>query len=173
MKLLVLSIVSILISCGSETIAQTVKIPNFHYVNDNIYRSGELTAANLPTVKAQGIKSIISMKTDIKDISIEREFSKANGIDFINIPINILIYNDANKQKFKDVYKMITIMPRPLLVHCSRGSDRTGVAISMVRILINKWSYKKAIDEMYGYDFNPMFFMWHVFFLKDLSNTHQ
>jgi tyrosine-protein phosphatase SIW14 len=46
--------------------------------------------------------------------------------------------------------------PKPILVHCARGSDRTGVVIAMYRIIFQNWTKEEAIKEMRdgGYGFH-------------------
>ena len=38
--------------------------------------------------------------------------------------------------------------PKPIVVHCHQGSDRTGAVIAMYRIVFQKWAKEKALDEM-------------------------
>ena len=38
--------------------------------------------------------------------------------------------------------------PKPILVHCLHGADRTGIVIAMYRILFQNWSKSDAIAEM-------------------------
>lgn len=36
----------------------------------------------------------------------------------------------------------------PVLLHCQHGADRTGVVTAMYRIVFQKWSKEKALDEL-------------------------
>lgn len=166
MKFIFIFIISLLVSCG----AQGSEIPNFHYVDHGIYRSGILTKENLSELQNFGIRSIISMKTNPQEVKEEREYAKANGMAFVHIPIFILYFGDYEKNKFWQVYKAMRTLPKPVLVHCSRGSDRTGIIIAMHRILDDGWSFNKARREMYERGFNPFFSFWESF-LKDLKFT--
>lgn len=145
------------------TTAYAEDIDNFHYVGNGIYRSGLLTALNIDNLKAYNIKTIISLKTDSQAVAIEREWASKNKVIFFNIPINIALYNDYNKRKFRDVYALMKILPRPLLVHCSRGSDRTGIAIAQWQILSEQRALRSALHEMDYYGFSPLFSIWKLY----------
>ena len=51
--------------------------------------------------------------------------------------------------------KIIKNSPKPILVHCWHGSDRTGVVIAMYRLVFENYSKDEAIRELrerkYGY----------------------
>ena len=43
---------------------------------------------------------------------------------------------------------------KPMLVHCTAGSDRTGGVCFAYRTLVQGWSADKAQNEMYQYDWS-------------------
>jgi len=146
-----------------STLAAGQGIPNLHRVDSRIYRSGLLDSNNISTVKSYGIKSIISLKTNADEVMFERLWALENGVQFINIPIQIMDYSEYTKNKFFDVYHMMRTMPPPVLVHCTYGSDRTGVAIGLWRIFENTWPLRSTLHEMDYYGFNPLFSVWKYF----------
>jgi len=139
-------------------------IPNLHYVDDFIYRSGILTDDNIEHVKELDIKTIVSMKTNIVDTHIEKEWCQHNGIKFCHVPM--LLVPEIDEKKVIKAVKEISNRQHPLLVHCTHGSDRTGTVIAIYRILKNNWTYDDAIAEMEKYGFNPIFNVWKHFILK-------
>jgi protein tyrosine/serine phosphatase len=56
-----------------------------------------------------------------------------------------------------EALRIIRNSERPILIHCWRGSDRTGLVSAMYRIVFQGWSKDDAIDELmhggYGYHF--------------------
>ena len=50
---------------------------------------------------------------------------------------------------------LIAGAPKPVLVHCWHGSDRTGIVVAAYRIVFEKWSVEEAEkefrDERFGY----------------------
>ena len=46
----------------------------------------------------------------------------------------------------------------PVLVHCAEGKDRTGYAIATYRIVEEQWDADSAIEEMFDFRYNRIFF---------------
>lgn len=65
---------------------------------------------------------------------------------------------------------MIASAPKPVLVHCWHGSDRTGIVVAAYRIVFQKWSMEDAekefCDERFGYHE-----FWYENLLKLLRET--
>ncbi len=57
-----------------------------------------------------------------------------------------------------EILKAINQSPKPILIHCWHGSDRTGVAVAMYRIVFQNWSKSQAINELmkpeFGHHYN-------------------
>jgi hypothetical protein len=52
------------------------------------------------------------------------------------------------------------------LIHCQNGHDRTGLAVGMVRVLVDKWGKEEAYHEMLKRGFHPeligLLLEWHA-----------
>lgn len=140
-----------------------MKIDNFHAVDNGLFRCGILTTANFNDLIPFGIKSIISMKTNVIDNISECKLASKYDIDYLNIPIMIQFYSENSILSMRNVYKNMCLLRKPLLVHCTRGADRTGIAIAMHRILQNKWDFERTIAEMDALGFNQLFYLWKDF----------
>ena len=46
----------------------------------------------------------------------------------------------------------------PVFVHCKDGKDRTGYAIATYRVIEEQWEAESAIQEMFDFNFNSIFF---------------
>jgi len=53
-----------------------------------------------------------------------------------------------NNKKIIESLKIIKNAPKPILIHCKHGSDRTGVIVAMYRIIFENYSKKEAIKEL-------------------------
>ena len=116
-------------------------INNFYKVTDEIYRSAQPSEEAAAALKAMGIKSIMNLRHYHKDSEV---FTK-NGIILYSYKM------DAGSASVKDlieVLKIIQAAPKPMLVHCHYGSDRTGFIIAGYRIVMMGWPVEKAIEEM-------------------------
>lgn len=61
------------------------------------------------------------------------------------IPLN------TGKITEQDLIRILTVIrdaPKPLLIHCWHGSDRTGCAVAAYRIVFENWSVEDAITEL-------------------------
>ncbi|GAK93748.1 protein tyrosine/serine phosphatase [Nonlabens ulvanivorans] len=85
---------------------------------------------------------------------MRNDSTKARGTDLelIHLPLQ------TKKIKESDIImalKAIVEAPKPLLIHCWHGSDRTGVVVAAYRMVCENWSTEKAIAEFrqkeYGY----------------------
>ena len=151
-----------------SSIVFAAEIPNLFYVDNGIWRSGLLDKTNIDTLKTLGIKTIISMKTNPIQVEFEQNWSRKNKIKFIHI--GMWLIPRVDEHKIWNVYERIISEPKPLLVHCTYGKDRTGVAVAMYRILEQDWSYQDTIGEMDSFGFSPFYDYWKGF-LRGLS-TH-
>lgn len=138
------------------SVAQTIapqkidctQFTNLYRLNDSIYRSEQPSSAGMIFLDSIGIRSLLSIRS-------KSDSSLAAGKDFAiyHIPM------EPTKFFHEDVVAALTVLnhsPKPLLVHCSRGADRTGLIIAAYRIVYGGWSNEQAIEEMRngGYHFD-------------------
>jgi len=149
-------------SCVSCTTVPFKDPSNFHLVEPGLYRSGRPEIGVIKYLHdTYNIKTIISLETyaageDYK--AKEVQAALANGIAFINLSMNSS--GDLDKEKVLLGVRTIQSVARPILVHCYRGAERTGVVIGAYRIMINKWTYASAVTEMDSFGFSPLYKSW-------------
>lgn len=82
----------------------------------------------------------------------ENQVTKECGIKFYNIPMRAQALS-----KKENIYKLLRVYkeaPRPILMHCKSGSDRTGEAAALWKLEEEKASKKNAFKQLsmrYGY----------------------
>jgi protein tyrosine phosphatase (PTP) superfamily phosphohydrolase (DUF442 family) len=113
-----------------------------------LYRSGQLNSNQLEAaVKRYGIKTVISFQIPGKDVSSERSLARRMGIDFMNLPMP----GDGSGQEFqfREVLKACDDPDRrPVLIHCARGTCRTGAAVALYRFERDGWTIEDVVAEM-------------------------
>ncbi len=121
---------------------------NFHKVNENLYRSGQPDKDEFFSLHTfNGIRSVLNLRennSDQEEINAVNRRWK-NGITLYEIPL------DTGNISEDDLYKILTVIrnaPKPLLIHCWHGSDRTGCAVAASRIVFENWSVEDAISEL-------------------------
>lgn len=131
-------------------------LPNFHCVApDILYRSGQPKGPGLTWLKLKGIRTIVNLRGADKPESVdEKEFSDEQGLNWINIPVGT-----TSKELEKGTEKFMKTMSDPenfpVLIHCSRGKERSGLFSAVYRIEFEGWSNQKALAEMYELGMKP------------------
>jgi hypothetical protein len=124
---------------------------NFHAVIPNlIYRSNYPTKDALQKVADQyHINSILNVSETQKDY--EYNFAKQHGIAINYIPL--IPHGTASKQQIMQLINIISNSPKPLLIHCVQGADRTGLAAAIAIINYDNYktlSWSKQMSFRYG-----------------------
>ena len=124
-------------------------VDNFHKVSEVLYRGAQPTAEGMQSLHAMGIRTVVSLRAfhsdrdEIGDLELRHE----------RIPMK------AWNLRRKDVLEFLAIVTdphaTPVMVHCLRGSDRTGAMCTAYRIVVQGWTKEEAIREMLkgGYGF--------------------
>ena len=74
-------------------------------------------------------------------------------------------HGTASKQQLLHLSHIITSAPKPILIHCVQGSDRTGMASALAIILLSKYhplSWRRQMSYAYGVA-SPNTIGYHVF----------
>lgn len=127
-------------------------LKNLYKVSDDLYRSEQPNTAAFIELKGLGIKSVLNLRTTEAD----DEFIGNTGIKPFLSPM------DAGKFSDKEIIATLNIIkdaPKPILVHCRHGSDRTGVVVAMYRITFQGWTKDEALNELLngGYGFHKTY----------------
>lgn len=125
-----------------------VQLGNFYKVSDELYRSRQPDDEEMEQLAAMGIRSILNLREHHSD----DDEAKATDLKLYRVPMNAGDINDELVTKALDA---LAAAPKPALVHCWHGSDRTGAIVAMYRMVFQGWPRQQAIDEFinggYGY----------------------
>jgi protein tyrosine phosphatase (PTP) superfamily phosphohydrolase (DUF442 family) len=137
--------------CGADapgvrppTWAQPVaraSLTNCYRVSNELYRSEQPAPSDIKDLQALGIRSVLSLRHFHHDPAA---FNRA-GIATLQYPV------DAGALSVSDLIKILKLVrdaPKPVLVHCWHGSDRTGFAVAGYRMVFMNWSKPDAIAEL-------------------------
>lgn len=139
---------------------------NLQKVAKGVYRSGKPEEDTIDHIIDLGIKTVISLKTNKIENHWEKEYLEDHGVKYFNLPM--LLVPEIDQHKIIKAFNYLINAPRPILVHCTRGSDRTGVAVATYRILYEQWNAEDAIKEMDELGFNNVFSIWKNF-LREIA----
>ena len=107
---------------------------NVHTVVDGVlYRSAQLSKSQFETVIRQhGIKSILNLRGGhLSDAWYADEIavSKELGVTHFDYPISAR--RRVTPTQIADILSIVRSAPKPLLVHCRSGADRSGLVAAL------------------------------------------
>lgn len=125
------------------------RAPNIHQVSTAIFRGSQPDLSQLPKIAALGIRTVVNLRTD-DGIEDERNAARAAGLNFIQL--GLPAFGRPRDESIKAVLDAITTgQNQPVLVHCNRGADRTGVIVACYRIEYEGWTAEAALSEAKEY----------------------
>jgi protein-tyrosine phosphatase len=113
-----------------------------------LYRSGQLTASQVAeAVQRYQIRTVINLQWPGEEMRTERAACRRLGVDFVNLPMP----GDGLGQEwqFREIVKILDDPERrPVLVHCARGTCRTGAAVAFYRLERDGWTPEDVASEL-------------------------
>ncbi len=139
----VTSVIGLRPSTWAVQMKNTCNVPNLYKIDENLYRSGQPTAAGMEQLKQRlGIKTIINMRMLHSDIG------EIGSTGLLQERLRVAYWHIEDE----DVIRVMRILANkengPYLIHCRHGADRTGLMCAMYRIIYHGWTKEEAIDEM-------------------------
>ena len=126
-------------------------LPNLFQVTPNIYRSAQPDETGMRNAEKMGIKTVLSLRSTNRD----PDLSEGTGLKLVRVPIDTW---NISYDEIVTALRIINNTPRPILVHCRHGADRTGLIIAFYRMVFQGWSKDEATDELRngGYGFHTI-----------------
>jgi protein tyrosine/serine phosphatase len=154
LAVLVLSVVGVATWLTVQTRRNRLVWDHFDEVKRGVlYRSGQLEPDQLEeAIQRYGIRTLVSFQlpgddTDRPSTETERKIARRLKIDFVNLPMP----GDGfgREDQFREVVKAVDDpVRRPVLVHCARGTCRTGSAVAICRFERDGWTIADVAAEL-------------------------
>jgi tyrosine-protein phosphatase SIW14 len=139
---LVFCLLAIPVFAGSEIPG----LPNFHQVDERLYRGAQPSASGFQYLAKLGIKTIVDVRESGGRATTEQRLVESLGMRYTNVPLPGLA-----APTMEQVAKLHFIFDNPasgpVFIHCRRGADRTGTVIACYRIAHDRWENVKALAE--------------------------
>ena len=123
---------------------QPTGVPNFHQVNESIYRGAQPTREGFQALMKLGIKTIVDLRHEAAQVRKEQRIVEALGMKFLSVPMTMHAPTDVQISRAMQELNSGTA---PVFVHCQGGRDRTGTVIACYRKAHDGWDTQKALDE--------------------------
>jgi hypothetical protein len=155
---------------------------NFHVVvEERIYRSAQLSGHKLrKIINKNRIRTIINLKglKTNKNYKIESEIANKNNVKLFNFKFSA--HKLPSYLKLNTLIDTLINAEKPILIHCHRGADRTGMAVALA-LAIEKGpplsALKKQFSLRYGVirfnsSIGPLLFSQYEKWLNMTGNLH-
>lgn len=137
------------IGLGLNHVSETVIWDRFDTVKPGLlYRSGQLSPTQLQeAIETYGIKTVVNFQVGQMAIAEEAEIARKMGVAFLNLPMPGDGFGEATQ--FRELMKTLDNPDRqPVLMHCARGTCRTGAAVAFYRFARDGWTIDDVSAEM-------------------------
>lgn len=106
---------------------------NFHeVVAGELYRSAQVTGEDIADYRARyGIRSILNLRGASNEVWYGDETAAADRLDIIHADFAMNASRQLSPVEAARLIDLMRTLPKPLLIHCRHGSDRTGLAVSL------------------------------------------
>jgi len=156
LKLFITSLALMLILAGSY-ICYVIDQGNFHTITDGeAYRSAQLDRDKLEYfIRRYNIRSILNLRGTNPDRDWYKEeltVSAANRIKHYDIALSSK--KEPTENDVKQLTEIFREAPRPILIHCQFGADRSGLVAAMWKVIVDhepKPEAEKQLSVFYGH----------------------
>ena len=133
---------------------------NFYTITPGeAYRSAQPGAKKLERyLKQYGIKSIINLRGKNPDkawYQEELKVSKDSGAALYSVALSSK--HPPDEKELKELIRIFNNAPRPVLIHCKRGADRTGLVAAMWKVFVDKEPKREAKKQL-----SPFYFHFRI-----------
>jgi protein tyrosine phosphatase (PTP) superfamily phosphohydrolase (DUF442 family) len=124
---------------------------NIHTVEEGaLYRSGQLSASRLTnTIKTFGIKSVINLRLpDPKRAWYRDERAVSDAMSVQHFDFTLSVRREPDDADITRLVQLMRDAPKPILVHCDAGADRSGLASALYKLVIAERPVQEASGQL-------------------------
>lgn len=122
---------------------------NLHRLGPQVYRSNQPSAGQLADLHRKlGLKTVLNLRgaTDQSFYLFEAETCAALGICLVDL--SLAASKAPSRAKLEELNRLFQTLPRPLLIHCKSGADRTGLAAFIYLLLVEHQPFDVARRQL-------------------------
>ena len=147
---------------------------NFHVVSPGqIYRSGQLDSAGLTrTVQDHGIKSILNLRGANDSPWYNAETNTSQRLGVMHFDYELSASTELTDTEMDQIMALIKDAPKPMLIHCKSGADRTGLVGALYLYSVEGKSARDADRELTVFCGHVPYLFWEDTKAMDRSFWH-
>ena len=124
---------------------------NFHTVEEGVlYRSAQLSEAQFSDhIREKEIRSILNLRGNNAGspwYDDEMAASAAAGVQHVDYAISAR--RDLTDREVSEIISLLRDLPRPILVHCEAGADRSGLVSAIYELVFRKQKPDEAAQQL-------------------------
>lgn len=119
----------------------STSLENCYRVSDELYRCEQPDEKDIADLRTLGVRSILNLRrwnTDPKAL-------EKSGFKLL---VQRMEADDLTVDDLVAALRQFRAAPKPVMVHCWHGSDRTGSVVAAYRIVFQNWTPAAALDEL-------------------------
>jgi len=122
---------------------------NFRVVSPGkVYRSAQMTEQDIrATISAQGIRTIINLCGGKREPWYRAEVKVAKELGVRHVDIGISAEKLPPPEKLEALLQVFAEGPYPILIHCRAGADRSGLASTIYRVVVEHDRFAAAVRD--------------------------
>lgn len=112
---------------------------NLHRVESGaLYRAGQLDATGLKSaIKLHGIRSVLNLRGAHPGSAwYDKELAVTDGLAVRHADLKLSANHEPTDQDLIELGRLLHDLPKPLLVHCLGGADRSGLASAIYELTV-------------------------------------
>lgn len=136
--------------CGAPL--DGVALHRFDRVDAQVYRSGQPSLPELTELKARyGIRAVLKLNHGTDPLP--------PGVTAYYHPLDVM--SEPTQEKLQAILQTLEQSPKPVLIHCTHGEDRTGLVVALYRMQHGA-STEVAYADMVRHGFHPYPGVWRA-----------
>lgn len=109
-------------------------------IKGEVYRSGQFDGAELEAyAKAHGIRSVINLQgAHPGSVWYDEEIAMSRKLGLAHFDFRMTARKELTQARAAELISLMAQAPKPLLIHCKAGADRSGLASALYLAAIAK-----------------------------------
>jgi len=130
---------------------------NFHAITSGeAYRTAQLSGGKLSQyIEEYHIKSVMNLRGQNPGKEwYENEIRTCTKYGIEHYDLALSSTHEPNTKDMKEMIEIFRTAPRPILIHCQYGADRSGLVSAMWKVIVDnepKAEAKKQLSFLYGH----------------------